>query len=68
MTDRSRARSARIPAVAFCQGTPLRNEIEARNAAMLGDATNAAERAIAKRFGAGEVDSRIQAHVVSIAA
>jgi hypothetical protein len=27
----SRASSLRDPAVAYCQGTPLRNEIEARN-------------------------------------
>ena len=33
--ERSRAASPRVPAVAYCQGTPLRNEIEARDAAML---------------------------------
>ena len=63
---RSRAASARIPAIAFCQGTPLRSEIEARGAARLGEATDAAERAIAARFGAGAVDSKIQAHVVTV--
>ena len=41
---RSRADSARVPAVAFCQGTPLRNEIEARDASRLGEATDAADR------------------------
>ena len=65
---RSRAESARIPAVAYCQGTPLRNEIEARNAARLGEATDAAAEAIARRFGNGAVDGKIQAHVVSIEA
>lgn len=65
---RSRAESARIPAVAYCQGTPLRNEIEARNAARLGEATDAAAQAIARRFGGGTVDGKIQAHVVSIEA
>jgi len=65
---RSRAESARIPAVAYCQGTPLRNEIEARNAAHLGEATDAAAEAIARRFGSGAVDGKIQAHVVSIEA
>jgi len=63
---RSRAESARFPAVAFCQGTPLRNEIEARNAGRLGEATDAAAQAIARRFGGGAVDGKIQAHVVSI--
>lgn len=65
---RSRAASPRIPAVAFCQGTPLRNEIEARDATRLGAATDAAEEAIARRFGRGPVDARIQAHVVTVAA
>ena len=65
---RSRAESARVPAVAYCQGTPLRNEIEARNAARLGEATDVAAQAIARRFGSGAVDGKIQAHVVSIEA
>jgi SAM-dependent methyltransferase len=66
VTARSRAASARIPAIAYCQGTPLRNEIEARDAARLGEATEAAERAIAKRFGNGAVDGKIQAIVVTL--
>ncbi|TMG82382.1 MAG: SAM-dependent methyltransferase, partial [Betaproteobacteria bacterium] len=45
---------------------PLRNEIEARNAGRLGEATDAAAQAIARRFGGGAVDGKIQAHVVSI--
>jgi len=65
---RSRADSAGIPAVAYCQGTPLRNEIEARNAARLGEATDVAAQAIARRFGDGAVDGKIQAHVVTIGA
>jgi SAM-dependent methyltransferase len=68
VTERSRAESARIAAVAYCQGTPLRNEIEARNASRLGEATDAAAQAIARRFGAGAVDGKIQAHVVMVAA
>ena len=63
---RSRAESARVPAVAYCQGTPLRNEIEARGAGRLGEATNVATEAIARRFGPGAVDGKIQAHVVTI--
>lgn len=64
--ERSRARSARVPAVAYCEGTPLRMEIEARNPAILDDATSAAERALAERFGSGNVDGRIQAHIVRV--
>jgi SAM-dependent methyltransferase len=63
---RSRAASPEIPAIAFCQGTPLRNEIEARAAARIGEATDRASDAIARRFGKGEVEGKIQAHVVAI--
>lgn len=63
---RSRAESARIPAFAYCQGTPLRNEIEARDATRLDEATGIAAEAIARRFGRGAVDGKIQAHVVTV--
>src|SRR5262249_57263362 len=63
---RSRAASARIPAIAYCQGTPLRNEIEARRASRLGEATDISVAAIGKRFGRGAVDGKIQAHIVTI--
>jgi hypothetical protein len=36
VAQRSRAASARIPAIAYCQGTPLRNEIERRTPRTLG--------------------------------
>jgi SAM-dependent methyltransferase len=65
---RSRAASAQIPAVAYCQGTPLRGEIEARDPAGLTQATDAAAAAIAKRFGAGAVDGKIQALVITVEA
>ncbi len=61
---RSRAPSPRHPAVAYCQGSPLRNEIEARDASRLEEATNRATEAIAKRFGNGAVDSKIRAYVI----
>jgi hypothetical protein len=61
---RSRAASARVAAIAYCQGTPLRNEIEARSGAGMAEATSACARAIAERFGAGPVNGKIQAHVV----
>jgi SAM-dependent methyltransferase len=68
LAARSRADSPRIPAIAICQGTPLRNELEARDAARVGEATDVATAAIAGRFGPGAVDGKIQAHVVTVEA
>lgn len=62
---RSRASSPSVPAIAYCQGTPLRNEIEARNASRLAEATEVAATAIAQQYGSGAVDGKIQAHVVT---
>jgi SAM-dependent methyltransferase len=63
---RSRAASPQIPAIAYCQGTPLRNEIVQRGPDRLGEATDAASQAMARRFGNGAVDGAIQAHVVTV--
>ena len=63
---RSRAESARIAAIAYCQGTPLRSEIETRDASRLSEATDLATEAIARRFGKAAVDGKIQALIVSI--
>ena len=60
----SRAPSARDAATAYCQGTPLRNEIEARDASLLELATDRATEAIASRHGEGPVAGKIQAHVI----
>jgi SAM-dependent methyltransferase len=68
VTKRSRAASPQNPAIAYCQGTPLRNEIEARDASRLEEATDIAAAAIARRFGQGPVDGKIQAHVVTVVA
>jgi ubiquinone/menaquinone biosynthesis C-methylase UbiE len=62
--EQSRATSPRHPAVAYCQGTPLRNEIEVRAAGKLKAATDYAESAIADRHGNGAVAAKIQAHVI----
>lgn len=62
--EQSRASSPRIPAVAYCQGTLLRNEIEARETGKLEAATDYAASAIADRHGGGEVAAKIQAHVI----
>lgn len=61
----SRARSAMDAAVAFCQGTPLRNEIEARDPSRLDEATRKAADALAARFGAGAIEGRIRALVIT---
>jgi ubiquinone/menaquinone biosynthesis C-methylase UbiE len=62
--EQSRASSPRIPAAAYCQGTLLRNEIEARDAGKLEAATDYAESVIADKHGRGEVAAKIQAHVI----
>ena len=60
----SRAPSPRQVAVAYCQGTPLRNEIESRGADKLEAATEHAASAIARKHGSGEVAAKIQAQVI----
>lgn len=64
IAKQSAAFSPRHAAMAYCQGTPLRNEIEARG----GDlevATQHATTAIAKRHGDGAISAKIQAHIVT---
>jgi SAM-dependent methyltransferase len=63
---RSRAANASIPAVAYCQGTPWRGEIEARDPNGLAKATEVSAKALADRFGSGPVDGKIQAQVVTV--
>jgi hypothetical protein len=60
------ARSPRDPAVAICQGTPLRHEIEARESGDLIRATEAATAAVAARFGSGVVVADSRALLVSV--
>ena len=62
---RSTAASPRDPAIAYCQGTPLRNEIEARDASRLDEATEHAAQALALRFGSGAIVGRIRAFVIT---
>jgi ubiquinone/menaquinone biosynthesis C-methylase UbiE len=64
---RSKAPSPRHPAIAYCQGTPLRNEIEARGPSRLQEATDKAAEAVAARFGGGAVDGLIRAIVFNAA-
>ena len=66
VTASSRAQTPYLAALAYCQGTPLRGEIEARDPAGLEAATLAAAEALATRFGAGPVAGRIQALIVGV--
>lgn len=63
----SKARSPRDAAVAYCQGTPLQNEIVTRDASRLEEATQRAADALARRFGEGVIEGRIQALVITAA-
>ena len=62
--EQSCAPSPRYPAIAYCQGTPLRSEIEAMDAGKLEAATSHAASVIAGRHGSGEVAAKIQAHII----
>jgi ubiquinone/menaquinone biosynthesis C-methylase UbiE len=61
----SRANSAEEAATALCQGSPMRNEIEARGGPGLDAATRHAAEALARRFGSGPIEGRIRAYVAN---
>jgi ubiquinone/menaquinone biosynthesis C-methylase UbiE len=61
----SRAPSPREAAVAYCHGTPLRNEIEKRDASLLDAMTDRATELIAARHGKGPVSGKIRGHVIT---
>jgi SAM-dependent methyltransferase len=65
---RSRAVSPADPAIGFCKGTPLRHEIEARDASRLDEVTDVVTQAVAQRFGDGQIEGKIQAHVITATA
>ena len=65
VAHRSRAASPNDPATAFCQGTPMRNEIESRGGPGLEAATQQAAHALARKFGNGPIEGRIRALVVT---
>lgn len=62
--EQSRASSPRIPAIAYCQGTLLRNEIEARAAGTLETATDYVATVLADKYGPGAIAAKIQAHII----
>jgi hypothetical protein len=53
------------PAIGFCQGTPMRNETEARDPTRLEEATDVAAAAIEARFGMGPVAGQMRAYVIT---
>jgi ubiquinone/menaquinone biosynthesis C-methylase UbiE len=61
----SRAGTPGHVAVAFCLGTPLRDEIERRGPDLPADAIAAAAAELAERFGAADLKGRISAQVVT---
>lgn len=61
--ETSRSRSADEVATAYCKGTPLRGEIETRDASRLDEATQAVAAALTARFGDGPVTGKIRALV-----
>jgi ubiquinone/menaquinone biosynthesis C-methylase UbiE len=63
VTLRSRAESARHAAVGFCEGTPLRNEITARNAKPLAEIVDALTRELENEFGFGAIEGSLRAYV-----
>jgi ubiquinone/menaquinone biosynthesis C-methylase UbiE len=67
VTHRSAAASPQDAAIAYCQGTPMRGEIEARGEPGLEAATERVAEALARRFGKGAIDGKIQALVISAA-
>jgi ubiquinone/menaquinone biosynthesis C-methylase UbiE len=60
----SRAPSHRDPAIALCQGTPMRAEIEARAPQGLAAATDAAAAALAREYGEGPIEAPMQALLI----
>jgi hypothetical protein len=61
----SRAVDPEVPAIAYCRGTPLRNEIEARDPGGLERATAVAAAALRDRYGDGPIEGRISAVVAA---
>ena len=66
--EQSPASSARIPAVAYCQGTVFRAEIESRGPGQLDVVTNRVADALVAKHGNGPVSAKIQAHIVTASA
>ncbi|MBB3929396.1 SAM-dependent methyltransferase [Kaistia hirudinis] len=61
----SRADTALAAATAYCQGTPIRGEVEARSPGSLAAVTERVAAAFAARFGDGPIEGPISALIVS---
>jgi hypothetical protein len=59
--------AARDLAIGYCQGSPLRSEIEARCPGGLAAVTDAVAQTIASRLGAGAITGKMRAHVITAA-
>lgn len=65
LTRQSTSPNALSVAVGYCQGTPMRNEIEAHGEGALAAATEVAAAAIAVRYGSRRVTGRTRAHLIT---
>jgi Methyltransferase domain len=65
VAKKSTASSPRDPAIGFSQGTPMRNEIEARDPTRVEEATDVAAAGIASRFGMGQVAGQMRAYAIT---
>jgi len=61
----SNAASARDAAIGFCQGNPLRGEIEMRAPGRLEEITEKVAEALEQRFGPGPITGRLRAYVIT---
>lgn len=64
VTLRGRAASPMSPAIGFCQGSPMRTELEALDPTGLEAATAAAAATIAEQFGEGAFETELCALVI----
>jgi SAM-dependent methyltransferase len=65
LAARSKAADPSVAAMAFCHGTPLRNEILARDASLLTHVTQRVAAEISTQCGPGPIDAKIQAKIIS---
>lgn len=61
----SRAVSAQAAVIAYCQGSPLKLEIEERGEPGIEVAMAKATEALVQRFGAGPIEGKIRAYVIT---
>jgi SAM-dependent methyltransferase len=61
----SSASSARDVALAYCHGTPLRNEVESRDSGAVDQVTDLATAELEVRFGGGTITGKIKGLVIT---